>query len=404
MGRNASIREIIEEDFDARSLESVGRFTKPPRRAIESSAYKQKLAAAATFYGEVLTGERPAWHLREAFKGVAVSEALTTGDFPLLFGDVIDREILAEYQATEKSWPLWAKRGTVPDFRLVNRFAVDGAEAVLASVPQGDQYPESNLSDTRYQYQVGKYGRRIAFAWEAMVNDDLDGLKSIPGRLARGAGRAEEKFATQLIADANGPNANFYTAGNKNQIIVANGSTLANPPLSVAGLQNAYSVLKRQVDKDGEPIFVGPVVLVIPPSLEITAQNIMNSIQIIGSDALSGSTAGQNMWIRNWMAGRLQIAVDYYLPIVSTTNGNTSWYLFADPNAGRPAVELGFLRGYEDPQTFVKLADAQLLGGGTLDPTEGDFDTDTVTYKIRHVFGGTRMDPKVTVASNGTSA
>ena len=357
--------------------------------------YQRKLLEAATFYGDVLQGVRPIWQLQEA---------LTTGDFPNLFGDIIDREMLADYVATTKSWPLWAKTGTVPDFRNVNRFAVDGSEAVLAQVNQGDQYPESLLTDTKYTYAVSKYGRRISFAWESMINDDLDGLKSIPARLARGAVRAEEKFATQLIADANGPHASMFTAGNKNQVIVANGSNLANPVLSITGIQNALTVLSRQLDKDGEPIFIDAVVLVVPPALRIVAENIINSTEIwINGDA-GGGTTNQQIHTQNWMRSRMSIAVDYYLPVISTTNGNTSWYLFAAPTVGRPAVEVGFLRGHEQPESFIRLADSQLLGGGVTDPSEGEFDTDSITYKIRHVFGGTRLDPKMAVGSNGSGS
>ena len=366
----------------------------PARKAKESADYQRKLLEAATFVAQVYEGQRPIYHLREA---------LTTGDFPLLFADIIDREMLADYVATDKSWPLWAKRGTVPDFRNVNRFAIDGSEAVLAAVVQGDQYPESNLTDTRYTYAVGKYGRRMAFAWESMVNDDLDGLKSIPSRMARGASRAEEKFATQLIADANGPHATMFSAGNKNQVIVANGSLTANPLLTIAGLQNAMTVLAKQLDKDGEPIAISAVTLVVPPALRITAENILNAneLWIVGDGG--GGSANQQIHAQNWMKAMTRIAVDYYLPIVSTTNGGTSWYLFASPEEGRPAVEVGFLRGHENPETFVKLADSQLLGGGVTDPSEGDFDTDSIQYKVRHVFGGTRLDPKMAVASNGTT-
>jgi hypothetical protein len=366
---------------------------RPWRRQADPD-YQRHLLEAATFYGQVLAGRRPIYQLQEA---------LTTGDFPLLFADIIDREMLADYVATDKSWPTWAKTGSVPDFRNVNRFAIDGSEAVLAPVPQGDQYPESNLQDTRYTYAVGKYGRRIAFAWESMVNDDLDGLKSIPLRLSRGATRAEEKFATQLIADVNGPHATMFSAGNKNQIILANGSALANPVLSITGLQNAYAVLKKQLDKDGEPIAIGGVVLLVPPALEVPALNILNSTELWIQGDLGGGTANQQVHTGNWMRDRTKLAVDYYLPVVSSTaNGMTSWYLFASPEQGRPAVEMGFLRGHENPETFVKLADSQLLGGGVTDPSEGDFDTDTIQYKIRHVFGGTRLDPKMAVASNGS--
>jgi hypothetical protein len=392
------LRETID-NFDAERTASTGLFGPSLRRQREAFRsrpdYQRKLIEAKRFYNEVLEG-RPGRPI------ALLQEALTTGDFPLLFADIIDREMLADYVAAPKSWPLWARRGTVPDFRNVNRFAVDGSEAVLAAVPQGDQYPEANLSDTRYQYAVGKYGRRIAFAWESMVNDDLDGLKSIPGRMARGAWRSEEKFATQLIADANGPHATMFSSGNKNQIILANGSALANPVLSIAGLQNAYTVLARQLDKDGEPIAIDAVCLAVPPALKVTAKNILMATEVWITGDLGGGTTNQQIHAENWMRSLTSLAVDAYLPVVSTTNGNTSWYLFASPAEGRPAVEMGFLRGHENPETFVKLADSQLLGGGVTDPSEGDFDTDSIQYKIRHVFGGTRLDPKMAVASNGT--
>lgn len=394
-----TLRETIE-NFDADQVAVTGHFGTSLRRRREAfrqgPEYQRKLLEAKRFYNEVLEGrpDRPISLLQEA---------LTTGDFPLLFADIIDREMLADYVAAPKSWPLWARRGTVPDFRNVNRFAIDGSEAVLAPVPQGDQYPEALLTDTRYTYAVGKYGRRIAFAWESMVNDDLDGLKSIPGRMARGAWRSEEKFATQLIADANGPHATMFSAGNKNQIIVANGSALANPILSIAGLQNAYTVLAKQLDKDGEPIAIDAVCLVVPPALKVTAKNILMATEVWITGDLGGGTANQQIHAENWMRALTDLAVDAYLPIVSTTNGGTSWYLFASPTEGRPAVEMGFLRGHENPETFVKLADSQLLGGGVTDPSEGDFDTDSIQYKIRHVFGGTRLDPKMAVASNGTA-
>jgi hypothetical protein len=105
------------------------------------------------------------------------------------------------------------------------------------------------------------------------------------------------------------------------------------------------------------------------------------------------------------MSGEIsELIINPWLPIVSTTNGNTSWYLFADPGVGRPAVEVGFLRGNESPALFVKSPDAVRVGGGSVSPEEGDFDTDGINYRVRHVFGGVLMEPKAAFASNGTNS
>src|SRR5205823_2790522 len=113
----------------------------------------------------------------------------------------------------------------------------------------------------------------------------------------------------------------------------------------------------------------------------------------------SGSTSDyQTAASPAWTQDIVKIAVNYYVPIVaSSANGATSWFLFADPNTSRPALEAGFLRGHEAPEIFVKRPNAQLVGGGEVPE---DFDTDTQQWKIRHVLGGARIEPKASVGSN----
>lgn len=349
------------------------------------SNYPKRLAEAARLIADVYTGRRPMYLLREA---------MTTSDFPLLFGDILDRQLLANYREWPQVWPLYCKRGTVRDFRTVSRHYIDGAEDTLDGVDEQAEYPMAGLSEGRYQYAVGKYGRKVPFSWETLINDDLDAFRDLPARLARAARRSEEKFATQLHVDANGPHASLYTVGNANIVT-------GNPALSIAGLQTAMGVLGAMVDADGEPIVVDAVVLEVPPALEITAQNILNAISISVEVNAAAGTAQQNIVAQNWMRGRVTLAVNPYIPLVATiADGNTCWFLHAAPNAGRPAFEMGFLRGHEEPEIFMKQPNATRVGGG-MNATDGDFDTDSIEYKIRHVFGGSRMSPKATVASEG---
>jgi hypothetical protein len=93
--------------------------------------------------------------------------------------------------------------------------------------------------------------------------------------------------------------------------------------------------------------------------------------------------------------------VNPWLPIVDTTKGTTAWYLFADPGIGRPAMEVGFLIGHDSPELFMKAPNAIRIGGGVVGAEDGSFETDGVDYKVRHVFGGTLMDPKGAFANTG---
>ena len=376
------------------------------RRSRETPKYRRAVLEAANLYRRVLRGDRRA--------ALDFQEAMSTSDFPLLFGDILDRQILAKYQSQPVQWEAIAKRGRVRDFRTVKRFTIDGAETVLDEVGQLGEYPAAKLVEGKYEYSVTKKGRRLPLSWETLINDDLDAFAAIPDRMGNAARRSEEKFATSLYAAASGPNGTFFSNANKNVInaTVLPGMTPAaptNPPLSITALQYAMQVLDQQVDKDGDPIYIEGVTLVVPPALKVPAMNILNATEVITANGSGGAStdAGRpdRLRVANWMTNGVKLIVNPWLPLISSTaNGSSSWYLFADPAVGRPAMEVGFLIGHELPEMFQKSPNAMRVGGGLVDPTEGDFDTDAIEWKVRHVFGGTLMDPKSAVASNGTNA
>jgi hypothetical protein len=371
-------------------------------RRAGNPAYKRNLLEAAHLYERTLAGSKRA--------ALDFQEAMSTSDFSNLFGDIIDRQILAKYVSQPVQWDMLAKRGRVRDFRTVNRFTLDGGEAVLAQVKQLSEYPAAKLADGKYAYAVGKYGRRMPLSWETLVNDDLDAFRDIPDRLGNAARRTEERFATALYTSATGFNTTFFTTGNKNIInpTTLGSGAITNPPLGISGLQLAYQILGQQLDADGAPIYVDGVTLVVPPALTVVANNIINATEIwtaAGSSGLASDAGRQDqLRVANWMANKVKVQTNPWLPILSPTNGNTSWYLFSDPTAGRPAMEVGFLIGHEQPELFQKSPNSSRVGGGAAAAEDGDFDSDSIEWKLRHVLGGTLMDPKAAVASNGSGA
>jgi hypothetical protein len=359
------------------------------RRNGPTPAYQRAFVEALDLYTRVIKGSKRA--------ALDFGEAMTTSDFQLLFGDIIDRQMLAAYQQMPVNWSRLARRGRVRDFRTVKRFTLDGSEAVLDEVGQQSEYPASPLADGKFEYSVRKHGRRVPLAWETLINDDLDAFADIPRRLGNAARRTEERFVTALYATATGPASPYFSAGNAN---------LTDEPLSIPGLQAAFTLFGEQLDTDESPIFVEAATLVVPPSLAVTARNILNAIEIVGAAGSGpGNQTGQGsdqVRATNWMRNAVELVVNPWLPLVDTTTGSTAWYLFASPDAGRPAAEIGFLIGHDSPELFQKHPNATRVGGGAVDPMDGDFDTDSVEWKVRHVLGGTRMDPKSAVASTGT--
>lgn len=356
-----------------------------PIRGAKGPAYKQRLVETTKFVADIITGKRPFYHFREA---------MATDDFPLLFGDILDRQMLASYREAPSTYQEWVKISrNVPDFRNVKRFTLDGGDGQLEEVPQLTEYPEAGLTEAKYEYAVKKFGRRISFSWESQINNDLDFLREIPTILGRAARRTERKFASSLRLDANGPHASLYTVGNGNIVT-------GNPALTVESLGTALGMLRSQTDSEGEPIVFEEAVLVVPPALEIAANRIVETTEY-------RLTVGGNVQIirGTGLGGRITVSTDPYQPIVaSTANGDTTWAVFADPDEGRPAIEMGLLAGHNEPEIRIKEPNSRRVGGGQINPLEGDFETDAVAYRVRHVMGGTRIDPKATVASNGSGS
>lgn len=382
------------------------------RNAINPNVRAEMVMECAKLIAEVKMGKRPSWHLKEA---------MTTSDFPYLFGDVLYRQLLGNYNPYPVTYPSYMKVLDAPDFRVLHLYAIDGAQGLLGpmdstgksltptSIGEGAPYPETKFIETPYTVRVAKYGRRYGISWEMVINDDLNAFAQRPQMMAVGARRTEEYLATSMLVDGNGPHASFFTGGNGN---------LITNQLSVAGLQAAYTKLKAQKDQDGQPIIIDMVHLVVPPALEVTAQNILKASQLrlmqtVPGNPLTGGTLDQFVYTGNWMTGKLTLSVNPYIPYIATStvidgtnpDGNYCWFMIADPNmtTGRPAFTFAFLQGRRNPQLFVRDGDARMLGGAGDDPTEGSFDNDTIDYKIRHVMGAAQTDPKMALASNGTT-
>jgi hypothetical protein len=356
-----------------------------------SPRYRAALSEAMRLHERVLSGNRRA--------SLDFSEAMSTSDFPILFGDILDRQLLGYYRVQPIKWDLTVRRGRVMDFRTVKRYTSDGAESVLDIVPELTNYPAAALSEGEYEYHVTKRGRRVPMSWEVRVNDDLDAFGRIPERLALAARRSEEHYATSLFVGAGGPNATFFSVGHANILT-------GNAALTITSLQAALTTLNTQTDADGAPIYIGEYVLEVPPALEVVANNLVNAVQIWSANGGGDGTGNDQLQVSNWLAGRLKVKVNPWLPIIDQTgNKNSTWYVWASPGEGRPAMEIGFLIGHEAPELFMKSPNAIRVGGGGLvDPMAGDFDSDALEYKIRHVFGGTLMDYKMAIVSNGSGS
>lgn len=347
-------------------------------RRLRGRYTNDRLQEGAELMGRVFKGSRRAM--------LELEEAMSTSDFAGLLGAVMDYALLQAYEVEPQVWSQFAARRTLKDFKPSTLFDLLGGRAILPEVAQLTEYPARPVTETSYSLQVGKRGARISLSWETFINDDLDAFKDLPNRLAQAARNTEDYLATGAVEVGGVPNPAFFGASNENVLT-------GNPALTLESLTDAITQLSDVRDEEGLPILVSSAVLVVPPALQIPAQQILNATEIRFEDA----TTGRTMITKNFVAQAVRLVVNRWL------TSSTGWYLLPDPNQGlRFSVGLGFLRGHEVPDLRIKSDGGMRVGGGDVAPTEGSFDIDDVQYRLRHVIGAATADPKGTMASNGT--
>ena len=313
---------------------------------------------------------------------------MSTSDFPLLFGDFLNRSLASRYAVAQPVWRRFAARQVVRDFRPSKILDFMGAGGVLDRVPEYGEYPARSFEESEFATTLAKYGDRLQWSWEMQVNDDLGAFDTAPQALTRGATSTEDYVATSVLCDAAGPNSALF-------------SDIDNVPLTAANLEAAYQSITDVVDEDGNPIDVGTPILVVPQALSLTAKNIVQTTQV-RTQTGTGSGSTLTDISGNGLSADPEIVVNRWLTAINKdAKAKTTWYLLPDPNGIRPAVYETFLRGYETPDLRVKADAGMRLGGGSVDPAEGSFERDDVQYRVRHVVGGNVGFTDAVYASTG---
>lgn len=347
-------------------------------------------------------------------------EAVSSGDFPLLFQSISQASMLGQYADLPQQWPTFSVRTTVPDFRPARMVRWDtvagqsastdyngGAERhvrALPRIPELTEYPTFNLTTEGTDYFVNKYGARFPFSWEAFMNDELRVLSQLPTEMARWARDTEDVLTTGVLATSTGPNPDFFnTTEDFGGQAPAGNYVPGNPPLTLDSLEHAINYIgMRQVA--GRQVRVQNFVLLVPPSLALSAQEIAQGTTYLRvRTASDGSEIRQN--VSSPIAGRFTVVESPWLPLIDTSaNAATTWYLV--PAGGQtergPAIVTAFLRGHETPEVRAMGDTGRSLGGGEISPFEGSFSHDDIQYRVRSIIGAAGIDASAVAVSTGT--
>lgn len=309
--------------------------------------------------------------LRETYGGGygdgRTTESMTTASWDVILGDSITRRMVAEYgQPSLMTWQQVVSNVIpVSDFRT-QRLERLGGYGILPAVAQGAPYVAlTSPTDEEATYAITKRGGTEDLTLEMIANDDLRAIQRIPVKLGRAAAVTLYRFVFDMFT------ANAATTYDATALFHVNHANTANPALLSQSTLSVARTAMRQQAAYGEAtniLSLIPRTLIVPSALEEIAYQLTRSAVAIPATP-AGPTDTPNIH-----QGMDYIVVDYY----SDAN---DWYLVADTSLC-PTIELGFYQGRLDPELFTQA-----------DQTVGSmFNSDKLTYKIRHIYSGAVID------------
>jgi phage major head subunit gpT-like protein len=320
--------------------------------------------------GDLLALQRAAF--AASGNGVIRADGFSTLSLPGILSNVANKFLAAGFNAVEDGWREISAMRNVRDFKTSTSYSLTGGMIYEKVGPSGE-LKHGNVGELSYTNKAETYGRMFAITRQDIINDDLGALTQLPMKLGRGAAlKLNDVFWTEFLANVG----TFYSTGNLNYI---SGGTSV---LAASALTLVLAKFRRQTDPDGLPLGISPKILLVPPELEITADELMTATAF----NTGGSSTTDRVPNRNTWAGKYRVVTSSYLSNSNYTGySTTAWYLLADP-ADLPVIEVAFLNGRETP--VVESADAE-------------FNTLGIQMRGYHDFGVSKQEYRAGVRAAG---
>lgn len=352
--------------------------------------------------------------IRRSFEA---EESHSTSDFPAALRSITAAAFLGQYDQIQPVYTQYTRQYNVNNLRPQAFYSLafdnsnlpdtNGGEVTIKAAPGGipripelTEFPTISFSASDTSFGVSKYGARVQFSFEMLLNDEWGVLETLPTQLAQLARNQEDIVATEVLVDPvnYGPNPVFFNNTNGNIFATANGYTENNPVLDVASITEAAAHIRARTF-NGNPVVVNKFILMVPPALEAEARRLLgvSSFEI---------TDGNGKYMVSNPISDIGLVVNPWLTVVDKgATANTTWYLLPAGSAGvRPAVVFSKIRGRETPELRIASQTGDYLGGGAVPGREGSFLNDDIEFRVRHFVGAAGIAFETAVVSKGTAA
>lgn len=279
----------------------------------------------------------------------------STSTFPAIMANLANKSVMVGFNEAETTYQIWAGKGSNRDFKEAARVALSEA-GNLELVPEGGQFQQDFLGEASARTKVATYGKLFSLTRQAIINDDLGLFSKIATKYGSAAKRLVNKMVYAQLTGNVKMQDGVALFENKHGNVAGTGEAL-----SVKAIAKAITAMRRQKGITGDATLnITPKYLVVPPELEMTAYQIVNS---------TAAVDGVNSGVANPYKGRFVVVADAEL------TDPDAWYLVADASQ-HDTIEVTYLNGVETPR---------------LETRQG-FEVDGIEYKVAFDCGVSALD------------
>jgi hypothetical protein len=281
--------------------------------------------------------------------------------------NVLNKMMLAGYLFGEQTWRDICAIIPAPDFKPIKTINLTG-DFVFQKLNADGELQMAAATDEAFSNQIDTFGRRMLMSRKTIIDDDLNALTGMPKLFGIGAIDAFNIlfWTCWLSGMGNGPDAAaFWATRNVAAGTLGGGALQANyisgstTNLSSTALQTAKQTFLKQVKPNGQPLGFDINILLYPPELDQTADELINP-EARGL-VYGGASAAKQPNLNTWR-GKLKGSMSRYLSNGSyTNNSTTAWWVLTDPQRAA-AIQVSFLNGQEAPTVQTAEADFSTLG------------------------------------------
>ncbi|WP_219017677.1 ClpP-like prohead protease/major capsid protein fusion protein [Shewanella algae] len=262
----------------------------------------------------------------------------SSSDFGNILLDVSNKSVLKGWEAQPESFERFCKKGQLSDFKIANRVGLDGFKA-LDKVEEGAEYKYATLSDRGEKIMLATYGKIFSITRQAIINDDMNMLMSVPEKMGRAAKRTIGNLVWAIITG------NPKMSDNK-ALFHADHKNLGSGAPSVETISALCELMESQMIGE-DPLNIQPAFALVPPNLKRTMLQIVKSSSVKGADVNAG--------IANPIQDLLEVISEPRLK----TNSDKAWYVAA--GLGEDTIEVAYLDGIDTP--YIEQQDGFTVDG-----------------------------------------